>query len=421
MFSVCIKLTRKTLLILLLILAAPLPALAGAIVGSTFTIANVVNISEVSPALAFNSTREEYLAVWYNDLPGNDDLWGQRLDKNGVKIGGSFNISWDTGHEKRFPDVAYDSLHDQYLVVWENQQTYKSIRFRRLSGTGALIDHTDQVITGDSNLYTPTRPAVAYGSTSDRFMVVWAETWHPAPLTHTIYAQKVTPGGAPEGGPVPLSSGSNPRINPDIAYNRSANRHMVAWQEPETASTPSAISGIQVHGNGGVFAGSNWWISASGLEYANPAIAALPNAPGDIKFLLVYQYLNTATNHAINGRLIKEDSTIGHMVIFPSSYAFDDTAPAIAGNEASNQYLVIWRRNAGVMDKPIVGVVCSSDGDVAPGVHTITGPAADLPAIAAGAQGDFLLAWQDMPISAVFWNLYGALFGTRAYIPLLDR
>lgn len=128
--------------------------------------------------------------MWWNDRPGNDDIGAQRLDKHGHKIGGTIFISAGPGHERRYPDVAYNTQSQQYMVVWENLQQggYKSIRARRLTGTGASLDANDIVITGDSNLYTPVRPAIAYASTSNRYMVVWAETWHSTPLQIYIYA-----------------------------------------------------------------------------------------------------------------------------------------------------------------------------------------------------------------------------------------
>lgn len=67
-----------------------------------------VALDSKNPVVAYNSTREQYLVVWYNDRPGNDDIQAQRLDKNGKPIGGQFFISAGPDHERRYPAVAYN-------------------------------------------------------------------------------------------------------------------------------------------------------------------------------------------------------------------------------------------------------------------------------------------------------------------------
>ena len=45
-------------------------------IGYNFTIRNDVGLEEEEPAVAYSSDRQEYLVVWYNDRPGNDDIRG---------------------------------------------------------------------------------------------------------------------------------------------------------------------------------------------------------------------------------------------------------------------------------------------------------------------------------------------------------
>lgn len=421
-----IKRARNNIpLLLLLFFALPTPVLAGAILGTRITIAdhidpNTGKLQEIFPSVAYNPDRQEYLVVWYNDRDGNDDIRAQRLDKDGVKIGGPFYIAAGPGDDRRYPDVAYNSKHKQYLVVWENQKSggYKSIRARRLSGTGALLDSSDIVLSGETNLQTPSKPAVAYASTSDRYTVVFAETFHPA-LTYYICAQLVTSNGTLDGTNYLISITSDPTREPDIAYNRHANRHMVVWEQYDPKGKAYMIKGIQFKGDGGTW--DNYWsLVYSGVDYLNPAIAAIPNAPGNTKFLLVFQYQYSTTTHAITGRVIEEDNTMGKMVNFPLT-AHDDSLPAVAGNESNQQYLVVWRRDAGVLDKSIKGVICSSTGDVQAFTYTFSGVAANRAAVDAGPLGDFLVAWQDQPVSATSRNIYGQLFGERNYLPMINK
>ncbi|MGW8226873.1 MAG: hypothetical protein ACWGOY_14115, partial [Anaerolineales bacterium] len=52
-------------------------------VGYNFTVRNDAGLVEEKPAVAYSSDRQEYLVVWYNDRPGNDDIRAQRVSKNG--------------------------------------------------------------------------------------------------------------------------------------------------------------------------------------------------------------------------------------------------------------------------------------------------------------------------------------------------
>ena len=96
--------------------ASAAAAANGAPIGQQFVISGDPE-QEVYPSVAYNSQRQEYLVVWSNDRPGNDDIRAQRLSKNGALIGGSFYISAGSGADRRYPDVAYNTQQDQYLVV----------------------------------------------------------------------------------------------------------------------------------------------------------------------------------------------------------------------------------------------------------------------------------------------------------------
>ena len=58
-------------------------------IGYNFVIRNDSE-TEQRPAVAYNSDRQEYLVVWYNDRPGCDDLRAQRVSKEGALVGGGF-------------------------------------------------------------------------------------------------------------------------------------------------------------------------------------------------------------------------------------------------------------------------------------------------------------------------------------------
>ena len=98
---------RGVLLVLLasvlavLVLPGPM-AHAGRPIGLPFVVGDEV-VPTVEPAVAYNTIWDEYLVVWQNDRPGNDDIYAQRVDKDGALLGGRRVITWGTGTERRYP------------------------------------------------------------------------------------------------------------------------------------------------------------------------------------------------------------------------------------------------------------------------------------------------------------------------------
>jgi hypothetical protein len=406
-------------------LLIPIATNAGSAIDGLFVI-SAGSEQEVYPSIAYNSQRQEYLVVWYNDRPGNDDIRAQRVSKNGALIGGPFYISTGSGADRRYPQVAYNRQQDQYLVVWEHYDNASmapgyGIYGRRVSGTGAVLDANDIVIrsTG-ANLYTPATPAVAYASTSGKYLVVWAETWHPMPITHGIYGQVVSSTGALDGGMFTISEGAGnaAREQPDVAYNRHANRYLVVWQQLTGALWD--VHGQQVHGGGGLYQG-DITIAYYTKSSMAPAVAAIPTSPTTYTFMVAWEFQYAPGDRDIYGRLVAEDGTPGTGFWISWANGLDESSPAVAGDELAKQYLVVWRHPLGVVDKPIHGRAISSAGALRGQVAEFSGVAADRAAVASGPTGDFMAAWQDQPVFATNTNIYGQVWGNREYLPLLLR
>jgi hypothetical protein len=89
-------------------------ATSGGTIGYNFTISGDSALEEVSPSVAYNSDRQEYLVVWHNDRLGNDDIRAQRVSKNGALAGSAFYIQGGPGADRRYPDVVYNSQQNEY-------------------------------------------------------------------------------------------------------------------------------------------------------------------------------------------------------------------------------------------------------------------------------------------------------------------
>lgn len=402
---------------LVLIALNPLWVSAGEMIRFPFIIAADQSLEEITPAIAYNSSRQEYLVVWSNDRAGCDDIQAQRVSWDGALLGGAFYIAAGCPEERTLPDVAYDSQNDLYLVVWQEYDPSNgySIKASRVSGSGGAYNEVLEIRSYGYNLYTPQTPAVAYAFTVNKFLVVWAETWHPLPIIYSIYGQIVNPSTGVEGSRFVVSEGSESRKAPDVAYNRHANRYLVVWQQDMGLWD---IHGQQVKGGGGTYKG-DITIAYYTVDSTAPAVAAIPTTADNYKFLVVWE-ANLSTHRDIYGRLISEEGDLHPNALLIGGGGADQFHPDLAGSELGDRYLVTWREDPTAIDKDIVGRVVNWDNTLAESLE-IWFNDCDYPAVAAGPYGDFLIAVQEKGFLYPTMDIRGIMWGNRIYLPMLVR
>ncbi len=401
--------------VVLLLLVIPNNANAGSFIGRPIVIAGST-MHEVTPAIVYNTQRNEYLVVWSTDRDKCDGIWGQLVSRNGKLLGSPIDISVDCP-ERWYPDVAYDNVHDLYLVVWEQYEEGAgySIQGRRVDGSGKVLDSADIAIRPpELKAYNTHRPAVAYASPSDLFLVVWAEE-NNNPLLYLIMGARMKDDGTIFENIFTITQGSQIRDAPDVAYSFHANRYLVVWQQ---LADLWDIYGQQVNGKSGLY-GSAIQIAWYAYSSTAPAVAAMPTSPTENKFLVVWELGYDVTTRDIVFRFVNEDGTTTPVdpLWISGAKNIDETNPAIASTESNQQYFVAWAH----WGSPhlIKGRPVSFAGAGGPVVQ-LSGTVADYPAIAGGPTGDFLIAWQDQP-GTTSKNIYGQLFGNRLYLPLMRK
>lgn len=199
----------------------------------TFKIADLANHNLARPAVAFNSTAEQYLVVWNEWYGGSDIITGQLVAKNGFLVGGPFTISTFENTDEAFPDVAYDSLHNEYLVVWHSnlnsQQPDYNIYGKVISATGVPVGQRLDICTATGNQQ---HPAVEYNAHAGAYLVVWDDLGRS--YNYDIYGQWVL-GGEPallgDNVPIMADTSNQGQTYPALAYNGLSHQFLTAWQD----------------------------------------------------------------------------------------------------------------------------------------------------------------------------------------------
>jgi cell division septation protein DedD len=199
--------------------------------------------SQVHPAVAYNSYTDEYLVVWQDFYSTGDwDIMGRRVDGDGTLLGGELTIE-SPGLEQTSPDIAYDSKHNEYMVVWEDHWgtlTDWVIKAWRLDGTGNHINFY-VVSSGSSNRRM--NPAVSYEYNADEYIVVYEYEFSATDLD-LRQARLRWDGLIRQTEGIVSQLGNIDEAKPAVASD-SAGGNLVVWEDSRNLAT----SGVDIYGD----------------------------------------------------------------------------------------------------------------------------------------------------------------------------
>ncbi|MBN2148996.1 MAG: hypothetical protein JW726_16545 [Anaerolineales bacterium] len=350
-----------------------------------------------SPAVAYNSADNEYLVVWYgvDDLAGmalnETEIYGQRLDAaTGVEVGANdFLISsmgplGDADYIAWRPGVAYNSIDNQYLVIWEGEDNTPPLVEDEFEIFGQLLYAdggrlgpdgfrlSDMGPDGDTS-YVARYPAVAYNSVEGEYLVVWHGDDDTGTLVKgedEIYGQRIEASTGVQIGTDLRLSDTGPDGNADydahlpaVAYNSNANEYLVTWHgddnTPPLADEEFEVYGQRLDGATGAEIGVNdFRLSDMGSDgdaaYGGVCTSVAYNSP--VNEYLVVWYGDDGTPPLVNsefeifGQRLNGDNgaEIGVNDFRLSDMGPDGDPiysaifPALAHNSMDNEYLVVW-------------------------------------------------------------------------------
>lgn len=390
-------------------------------IGGRFAISTVssspTHAAEINPAAAYSVGMRRYLVVWDALTPdgGASVVYGRFVDLNGVSFATPFQISPLTGYNQ-YADVAYDAVHNQFLVVYEGGSgAGRGIR-------GVIVDSFGvpgpDFSIADTTGGDPSAPAVAYCPASGKYLVTWRRV---GTAVSGIEARAVNYDGTPDPG-APLEITGMVSViepsNPDVAYDKVLDQFLIVWQQWSSVSETIQhdIRGQQVSTVGGAhLVGPNVPIFDSTDDEVNPAVDVVTTI-GSNMYLVVAQRWYGGSASFIDGWTVDAVSS-GHVSMLPIS-ALQGYAPAIAGNESVNQYLVVWVQD----NYTLTGRTISWNEERGP-LHSLSSssPLAR-PAIAAGwLQDDYLVAYEDRWESGYPADIFGWRWGIWVYLPVVLR
>lgn len=222
------------------------------------------NYDALAADVAYNTTDHEYLVVWQGDddavglVDNESEIWGQRMDQNGGGLGANDARISDAGGDGDAaygafnPSVAYNSVDNEYLVVWMGDDNVgglvdneMEVFSQRLTSTLSGLGGNDYRLTdvggvGNATYRVTWGPDLAYNALNNEYMVTWAGEDTVDGMVNNeeeIFVQRMT---ADIGGSGPnderisdvggLGSIVRRALVPVIAANGANGQFLVAWQ-----------------------------------------------------------------------------------------------------------------------------------------------------------------------------------------------
>jgi hypothetical protein len=379
-------------------------------------------IDTVHSSVAYNFMWEEYLVVWGNDRPGNDDIYAQLVSARGINIDKWRAIAAGQGLERRYPDVTFNPNWNEYLVVWEQEDQTSlssSIRGQRVDSNGIPVG--PEIIISEVGPYAGFKPAVVHGFSAGIYLVVWTNHTQGS-VSNDIKGQLVSNDGSLIAKNFDVAQGNWTYSfgAPDIAYNRRQNEYLVVYQRLEKTPVLNDIC-AQIVRPDGTMPPAPIEIAKYTVSSTEPAVSAIPTATPKGQFLVVWQIEYAPGDRDIMGRFVFGDGNADPNDFNIINTTEDQINPGVAGSEEGNQYLVTWSETPGVLTY-IYGRTVSPTGQLADPPSFIGGFLADESAVSSGRGTDFLVTYDD-PVFEPNRDIWGRLWGERwhLFMPLSLR
>lgn len=388
--------------------------------GSFINIRTGDNTNNWQPVVAYNSHHDEYLVVWFDDDGlGTQAVYAQRLDSGGGLIGNQpITVAEYIGHLMWQPDVVYNPTRNEYLVVY----TYEAgpgdydIWGTRLTWDGNALS-PDIWINGDTD--DQQNPAVAYNSNADEYLVAWESEQGPA--TWDIWVRRVNGDGAtPHGKVCVATSGTDLRTYPDVAYNPAQNGYLIAYTFRDDSAHNGDIYGKIVSWNLGNIGSEIKLVDNTNLQ-DDVALAA-----GQDEYLAVWQDGPGPTVNGwrtIYGRRINSDGSFPAAPFLVADHMNRTLHAPDVSYGAGYGYLVTWDyETLTASDYNIYGRYVMRGQDQACGdefgIDVGTERQID-PSVACNPMGDCLVVYgDDYPVRHV-WEIRGRfVMPYHVYLPL---
>jgi len=376
--------------------------LAGAALGADpiFTLSGSAGKPLAASHVAFNTVDRLYLAVYefhYGDMDW--DIDGRVVDANGQLVGQGLAIAWKGANVQQEPDVAYNPVTNEFLVVYALAPDNWKISACIVDGNG-LPGPFVPIATSSFKEFHPT---VACDPSTGEYLVAYErELQLDSTVWREVWVQRVHRDGTLIEEPYRLSDPA--RHSLECAVACAGGQFLVVWREQQTGGKGRILGRIIQCG----YPAKTTVVVASAKDSSSPQVAY---NPARAEYLVVYQTRTSSTARwVIEGTRINTlgDSKGTHTITKATATDEHCQAQDVAYDWADGQYLVAWAQGpahavGSLANHRIWAQRVDGSGEPVDSPVPISDPAKDqpadmgvpAPAIATGSCGKSLIVWED--------------------------
>lgn len=167
-----------------------------------------------------------YVVVWADSRNGEADIYGQRLGRDGAMIGPNFCVNDDrASSHQRVSSIAMDRT-GVICIAWEDERSGETDIYRVVLDTSGRMPGPNLRLNDDPGRASQFYTAVAGGS--GRFLAVWNDNRQGG---YDIYGQFMDGSGNPLGGNFRVNSDTSAFQWYPYAAMDSSNRATVVWMD----------------------------------------------------------------------------------------------------------------------------------------------------------------------------------------------
>jgi hypothetical protein len=181
--------------------------------------------------IAYSATSNSYIAVYEAYNEGN--VYGRILDALGNPTGSRFQIDTPSQQYSRNPQLAWNSVNNEYLVTYMGVGTGSSWDYwaQRVNASNGALPGSNLQLTTTGNVYN--FGGVAYDSNANRYLVVYDGGASPP------YGQLVSHTATLVGSAFAMGAGASTGWAAAACYDSSKREFLVSWSGLQTASNYS--------------------------------------------------------------------------------------------------------------------------------------------------------------------------------------
>jgi hypothetical protein len=309
-----------------------------------------------------------------------------------IAAGPEFRVNSFTSSNQHAAAVAADGDGD-FVVAWHSSGQDTSgygVYAQRYAAGGATLGGEFRVNTTVAS--TQRNPAVAMDADGD-FVVAWESRGQDAPGAYGVFAQRYSAAGAARGGEFLVNSfTAGNQTNAAVAVDAEGN-FVVAWQSANQDGSGDGVYAQRYDADGNrrggefqvnTFTAGGQFFPAVAMDADGDFVIAWSGAgPGDFDGVFVRRFDTTG---AAQGDEVLVNTTTADSQFFPS-----------VAMDGGGDFVVAWQGyDPGGSEENVFARRFNADG-AAQGtetpVNTFTPGAQKFPAVAADADGDFVVSW----------------------------